>query len=107
MKPFNFLTSKIRNKEDLFAYARNKSREINFSDTGLYVHKDVYKAIVCSDIRNGIITTYEEADKAIEYITTTNPLDFAGQVQQQMIDEMEDEDIHQEDELIQLKEDLN
>ena len=41
-------------KEELYHYAYNKGRDINWSDTGRYVHKDVYKGIVCPDIKNGI-----------------------------------------------------
>jgi hypothetical protein len=76
-------------KEELYHYAYNKGRDINWSDTGRYVHKDVYKGIVCPDIKNGIITTFEQADKAIEDIITTNPLDFIGQWMQQELEEQE------------------
>lgn len=98
MDQFTFLSSQIKTKEELFEYAWKRRYEIMSNNPGLYIHKDVYKHFVGGYITDGKIKTYKEVDVAINDVISTNPLDIAGQVQQQLIDEMYDDEVRQDEE---------
>ena len=74
-------------KEELFKYAIEQANKINNSDEEKYVHRNVYKAIVCQPIHNGIATTYEDVDKLIEESISTNPKSTEDQMYDLLIEE--------------------
>jgi adenylate kinase family enzyme len=101
MEQFTFLSSQIKTKEELFEYAWKRRYEIVSTNPGVYIHKDIYKGIVCADIRNDKVTTFKEVDALLMEVSTNNPMDFADQAQEQWANEIEEAN-QQEDELNEL-----